>query len=245
MSRPTKATVDYFPHYVNHGKTMFTLENKYGNDGYAFWFKILELMGGTEQHYINCNDVEMWEFLIAKTRVSEDIALDILNLLSRLGAINKVLWDNKIIRSDKYIENLDSVYKRREVNVISNEDVLSFCIQKPIIKHQTDNENPQSKVEDRKGKKRKEKNVPAKTQYADYVYLSLKEYDTLVNKYGEEATKWMIDKLDNAKGSKGYKYDSDYRAILNWVVDSYKDYQKRQGKSITAVKPDSNISEVI
>jgi len=28
----------------------------------------------------------------------------------------------------------------------------------------------------------------------------------------------MIDKLDNAKGSKGYKYKSDYRAILNWVA---------------------------
>ena len=48
MSRPRKAVVDYFPHYVNHGKTLFILEQKYGNDGYAFWFKLLEMLGGSD-----------------------------------------------------------------------------------------------------------------------------------------------------------------------------------------------------
>ena len=51
--RPKKAIVDYFPHFVSHGKTMFTIEMKYGNDGYAFWFKLLEILGSTENHYID------------------------------------------------------------------------------------------------------------------------------------------------------------------------------------------------
>jgi NADH:ubiquinone oxidoreductase subunit F (NADH-binding) len=44
------------------------------------------------------------------------------------------------------------------------------------------------------------------------------EYEKLVEKYGKEATDRMIEKLDNAKGAKGYTYKSDYRAILSWVA---------------------------
>ena len=44
MARPLKQTVDYFPHYVNHGKTLLIIENEYGNTGYAFWFKVIELL---------------------------------------------------------------------------------------------------------------------------------------------------------------------------------------------------------
>jgi hypothetical protein len=150
MSRPKKAVVDYFPHYVNHGKTMFTIESKYGNDGYSFWFKILELLGGAEHHFLDCNDTETWEFLLAKTKVSENTAESILDTCSKLGAIDQQLWNNKIIRSDNFIENLDSVYKRREVSVYSNEDVLSSCKQKSQSMGVSSNKKPQSKVKDSK-----------------------------------------------------------------------------------------------
>lgn len=32
-----------------------------------------------------------------------------------------------------------------------------------------------------------------------------------------------VEVLDNYKGSTGKKYKSDYRAILSWVVDKYKE----------------------
>lgn len=155
MSRPHKATVDYFPHYVNHGKTMFTIESKFGNDGYAFWFKLLEILGNTEQHYINCNDIESWEFLLAKTHVNENIANEILTLCSKLNAIDAELWNMKIIRSDNFIENLDSVYKRREVNILNNSEIICLCKQKPTSSGITDGINPQSKVKESKVKESK------------------------------------------------------------------------------------------
>ena len=67
MARPKKRTVDYFPHQCNHGKTMFILEQKYGNDGYAFWFKLLELLGTTEGHFLHLENSADWEFLHPKT----------------------------------------------------------------------------------------------------------------------------------------------------------------------------------
>lgn len=67
---------------------------------------------------------------------------------------------------------------------------------------------------------------PIKKQYAEYVLLAEEEYQNLVNKHGEDAIQWMITKLDNYKASSGKKYQSDYRAILNWVVE---DYYKTKG----------------
>ena len=69
MARPKKQTVDYFPHIANSGKTIFILENQFGNDGYAFWFKTLELLATTDGHVIDTGNPSEWEFLIAKTRM--------------------------------------------------------------------------------------------------------------------------------------------------------------------------------
>jgi len=59
-----------------------------------------------------------------------------------------------------------------------------------------------------------------KNTYAEFVLMTTEEYQKLIDKYGEANTKKFIEKLDNAKGAKGYKYKSDYRAILEWVVEA-------------------------
>jgi hypothetical protein len=130
MSITKKAIIEYFPHYVNHKKTLFILESKYKNDGYAFWFKLLELLGATENHFLDCNENSTWEFLIAKTLVDEEKAKEILNLLAELKKIDSELWKNKIIWSENFIKNLENLYKRRSVNIYKKEDIKEKCLQK-------------------------------------------------------------------------------------------------------------------
>lgn len=151
MPRPKKATVDYFPHFVMSGKTMFTLEAKYGNDGYAFWFKMLEILGMSEQHFIDCENPTEWEFLLAKTRLSGEIVNSILELLAKLDAIDGDLWQDRIIRSRNFIENLSTLYNKRAVNVISNPEVRDLCIQKRLKSGITANIYPQRRGEESKG----------------------------------------------------------------------------------------------
>ena len=115
MSRPYKTTVDYFPHYCSSGKTLFTLQNQYGNDGYAFWFKLLELLGATVGHYYDYNKPSSWRFLLAKTSVSEEVAISIIDTLIDLNAIDRELAANKVIWSQNFIDNLADVYKRRQI----------------------------------------------------------------------------------------------------------------------------------
>ena len=53
MGRPAKQTVDYFPHYANASsrKTVEIMEVEFGAAGYAFWFKLLELLCRSPGHY--------------------------------------------------------------------------------------------------------------------------------------------------------------------------------------------------
>ncbi len=56
-----------------------------------------------------------------------------------------------------------------------------------------------------------------KTKYLDNVFLLDDEYQKLIDSLGESKTKDMIEKLDLYIGSKGDKYKSHYKTILNWV----------------------------
>lgn len=63
--------------------------------------------------------------------------------------------------------------------------------------------------------------------YAENVKMKKSEFEKLNADYGAEDTKTMIQILDNYKGANGKKYKSDYRAILNWVVNRLKDEKTR------------------
>ena len=146
MGRPKKQTVDYFPHVCNHGKTIFILEQKYGNDGYAFWFKLLEMLGSSEGHYLQLENGEDWEFLQAKTRLDSTTCEEMLDLLATLNAIDKDLWGKqKIVWSDNFVKNIEDVYKNRRVETPKKP---SFYKQKPHQKEVSTNEKPQTKLKE-------------------------------------------------------------------------------------------------
>lgn len=60
------------------------------------------------------------------------------------------------------------------------------------------------------------------------VFLSKKEYQNLINRFGESNTREKIDYFSRQKEAKGYKYSSDYAAILNW---DRKDVPKAKSES--------------
>lgn len=236
MARPSKAVVDYFPHFVNHGKTMFTVESKFGNDGYAFWFKILEQLGSSEHHFINCNDVETWEFLLAKTRFSDEDANNILDLLSKIGSINSDLWRKKIIRSDNFIQNLSTVYNRREIKVITNDVVMGLCIHKPPLEDIIDNINPQSIVKERRVKESiVEKSIESTALILilgsqKNIKLTQTELDSLELDFPDEYVEaieflslWLEEKGDKNK-SKTHNL-----TIRRWVIDAIKEKHAKKG----------------
>ncbi len=123
MGRKDKFTVDYFLHKCNHGKTIFILENRFGNNGYAVWFKTLELLGASRNHFIDCRNTTDWEFMSAKMQVEPDKLQQIYDLLASLNTIDSELWLNKIVWSENFIDNLSDVYARRTNKCMNKSDL--------------------------------------------------------------------------------------------------------------------------
>lgn len=89
-------------------------------------------------------------------------------------------------------------------------------------------------------KKRASKPKIEKTQFAEFVSMTNDEYTSLVAKVGEQGAKRCIEILDNYKGASGKTYESDYRAILNWVIERY---EQERAKSPQAAS--NNCSEPV
>jgi hypothetical protein len=159
MARPIKAGVDYFPHDTDatSKKTIFTLESMFGNDGYAFWFKLLETLGTQEGLFFDCNKTPDWLFLIAKMRVNSDTATEILNTLAQIEAIDPELWDKKIIWVQNFADRLNEVYKKRSVDTPSKPcfrtENTDFRTENPSNADNTGVKIPQSKVKEIKKNK--------------------------------------------------------------------------------------------
>jgi hypothetical protein len=123
MPRVARYNVDWFPHYCVHKMTMQIIENKYELKGYAFWFKLLEMLGSSNKHYLDFNKESAWEFLQAKTRTTKEECHEILDTLAKLDAIDKELWEGKIIWSDNFIEGIREAYRTR-INEIPTKPTL-------------------------------------------------------------------------------------------------------------------------
>ncbi len=195
MARPEKNTVEYFPHYVNSGKTLFTLEKKFGNDGYAFLFKVLEALGKSENHFIDCRNPADWEFLLAITNVSEVSATEMMELLTKLGTFDEELWSHKIIFSANFIENIKSVYERRKRKCLQKLDLCKHlqikCKQKLASTEVSVNESTQSKVKESKEKESEVKETSEQNSFAreDNEKMTQKDFEDFWNIYPKKRSK--------------------------------------------------------
>lgn len=237
IGRPRKQTADYFPHYVTDSRTKFILEDNWGNDGYAFWFKLLELLCKSDGHCYDCSATANHRYLLAFTRVQDDTADAIMATLVELGKIDKELWEEKrIIWCQTLVDNLASLYSKRTVALPRK----PFSQDNPQPTEQTDlppTEQPKPEEEKKAAKAiagqakkpRKKKETPEKKKYAEFVSMTEEEYGKLLQQHGAEKTVRMIEILDNYKGSKGKKYASDYRAILNWVIERVEEEYAKKG----------------
>ncbi len=70
--------------------------------------------------------------------------------------------------------------------------------------------------------------VKGKRKYLDFVFLTPKEHEKLVKRFGQSRTISLIEDLNNGIGSKGYRYTSHYHTILSWVRKDEKETAERK-----------------
>jgi hypothetical protein len=183
MARPKKNTVDYFPHDCNRSKHLKIIESKYGNDGYAFFYKLREELGKSENHIISCSTSLDVEYLASETGVSKDKMISMVTTMTDINYLDKEIWTkDQTIWCGEFVESLSEVYKKRSNDIPKKgnvvEDKNSFRPENPSFRPG----NPQSKVK----KSKEKKSIVNKAESS--ALLSIQEYQKKFPKKDIEAS---------------------------------------------------------
>lgn len=161
MARPKKNTVDYFPHPVNDGTRMFIMEQRFGDKGYCCYYKLLQFLGKSDNHFIDFTIPKNRAFLCALIRCNEPEIMEMIQALIEIDAFDKDLWDQKrIIWSSEFVDSIKVVYINRKsqipnkpsydvVSISSNMDYGIVSTQnKPqsIVEYTTVDNNREDKI---------------------------------------------------------------------------------------------------
>jgi hypothetical protein len=215
MGRTPLNTVDYFPHIAKPGKTLYILEGQFGNDGYAFWFKILEILSSSEGHFYDVSQEVEWNYFLARTRVSAQSATEMILLLTKLGNLDMELWSRKVLWCQALVDNLGEVYRKRKrplphkpicdsnVNICDRNRISATEIR--AVDGISATEIPQSKVEYSKEEKRKRKYIKEKTSIPENFTIS----DVVriwAEKKGFDRLEDHLESFKDRAVMKGYQY---------------------------------------
>ncbi len=112
--RPRRYDADYFPHYTHPRKNLEIIIDKYGNEGYAFYYRLQELLGRTDYHRYDYDSELNREYLCKSTGVNQRKAEMYLNYLCELGEIHDIAWhNNREIWWQSFVNSLEKLYNKR------------------------------------------------------------------------------------------------------------------------------------
>jgi len=127
---------------------------------------------------------------------------------------------NELQATPEQVEFIKSTLDFQDID-IKNKQVLKQVLKQTIKLYINGDKDIDKNKDIDKGVQGEKVKENIKENYSDFVSMLPVEYEKLKSEFGEDATKKMIDILNNYKGAKGVKYKSDYLAIRNWVVDRY------------------------
>lgn len=166
MARAERRNADYFPFLCKEGNNTKYIEATYGNDGFAVWVKILRALTVNDYHYLDLSIKPKLMTFASACRVSEEVLLKIINDLAELEEIDKCLWyENQIVWSDKFIENIQDAYKNRKNKIIKKAEFIGLFEdltgRKLTVNRVSYVRNTQTIEEKSKEDKTKEEQLPA------------------------------------------------------------------------------------
>ena len=179
----------------------------------VIWFKLLCMAGKQNNGGVFMMNDKMpytEEMLSIIFRRKPTIVILALKTFEKFGMIEIINSTITIPNWDKHqnIDGLDKIKEQTRLRVEKYRDKQKLLTGNVSVTLR--NATDKSRID----KKRKEKEI--KDIYADFVSMLPKEYEKLIEQFGEKGTKDRIENLNLYKGSKGIKYESDYLTILSW-----------------------------
>jgi hypothetical protein len=245
--RPRKEGMDYFPHDVDASadEKIEAMRSVHGNDGYAFYFIILERIYRSNQAELDISKQVILTTLARKIMVTQNKLKKMIDTSVEIGLFcsenfekRKILTSDGIKKRFLMINNLRD--KWRENKGIEKSFLNGKPSGKPVEnsgENAVENATKESKVKEieRKEKESKEKESKEKEskgeekeRHAERVFLTQSEHQVLLNRYGPEKMARLINELNLYKLANGKEYASDAGAIQSWVIKRIEEQDARQ-----------------
>ena len=156
MARKKKNHVDYFPHDTHQSKAVRTISKTYGNDGYAFYYKLRELLGRTENYNYDLSKSIDWLDFIGEMDVEEKRAQELIEFLVTIGELDKELWEQESrLWSNSLIEDISDVYDKRVAEIPDKYSFRDGNTHSRSGNHSLGDGSTQSRVKEKKVNKSK------------------------------------------------------------------------------------------
>lgn len=140
---------------------MFFIRNKFGNDGYVVWIRTLRALAIKNYHFLDFNDETELLFHASDCNVEPKIVIEVLDILSKFGEIDKEFWEHKVVWSEKFIESIKDAYRKRAVKIMLRTDIIRLSSALNSVSSAVNEinsaDNPQRKEEKSKEEEIKEK----------------------------------------------------------------------------------------
>jgi|GEM_PF-2495177 len=192
----------YFSHDYNarNDRKLVRLRMEFGWEGYGLYWAMIEVMREQSNYKLNVADFDglAYEFQVSTETISEMITFCLSDEVKLFESDGEWIWSESLLRRMNH---------KDKIRLLKSEGG------KKGMEARWANKEEKPKVE--------------KVRYAENVNLRERDYNTLIEKYGDIAVGRMVEILDNYKGSNGKRYRDDYRAILSWVVDRYQEEQEK------------------
>ena len=222
----------YFSHDSNAitDTKILNMRADYGLEGYGLYWAIIEMLRNEEDYKLGF-DKNTFRAIKTLTNTNIDIGKYINDCINEYKLF---IQDDKKFFSQSLLNRMQEYEKKRKVNRENGKLGGRPKKENPVETEEKPNgfenetEKNQRKGKERKGKEKKVKenkikeDREEKIHFAEFVSMTNAEYERLVSTHGKNTADQCITILDNYKGSSGRKYQSDYRAILSWVLDKAK-----------------------
>ena len=216
MARPKKEGMDYFPHDTDavNDEKIEALRLLYGNDGYAFYFILLERIYRTAEFELDISDAETIQILSRKVGVSVEKFEQMLESALKRKCFDREAYESRKVLTSPGIKKRAGVVveKRKKMQQryqLSKNDVSSpvsdeFLPQKP---DRNAAESTQSKVKQRKEKESK--------------------YAAIESAFLNLGGGLILNPDDIACINRMAELDVEVEQIVTWMQAKHDDYYKR------------------
>ena len=173
MARPRKEGLDYFPHDTDAvaDEKIDAMRALYGNDGYAFYFILLERCYSTAAGEFDLSKPAIFVSVVKKIMVSEERFLEMLDTAFDIELFDRQAWEErKVITSNgvrKRVEKVDEERYKNRLKKSKKKASASENPEKTPLKSKEENsftevlpsENPEKTPESKVKKSKVNKNI--------------------------------------------------------------------------------------